>query len=90
MSIVDQLIPEFYEPKRIVIEIRPDAILTTESLSLFTDVRILNADGRQLATDHPTPQATQQQLEAFLSWIESNLAAYENNVGLTRWTTEAE
>ena len=86
MSIVDQLTPEFYRPVRLVVEIAPDAVLTEGSLTFFSDIRILNTDGRQLGNDHPVPQTTPVQIAAFLTWIQSNLAMYETAVGLERYT----
>ena len=89
MSIVDQLMPVYYRPVRLVIEIAPDETLTADSLAFYTDIRILNADGRQLGDDHPVPQTTPAQIEAFLAWAQNNLALYENAIGLERYTEGA-
>ena len=86
MSIVDQLTPVYYRPVRLVVEIAPDTTLTGDSLTFFSDIRILNENGRQLGDDHPTPQTTPAQIAAFLTWVQSNLAAYEAAVGLERYT----
>lgn len=88
MTIVDDLTPVYYRPVRIVIEIKPDGTLTAESLSYYTDVRILNINGQQLGTDHPKPQTTSQQDTAFLSWLLNNLSTYESLIGLTRFIEE--
>ena len=88
MSIVDQLTPVYYRPVRLVVEIAPDAELTGDSLTFFSDIRILNENGRQLGDDHPAPQTTPAQVTAFLTWIQSNLAAYETAVELERYTEE--
>lgn len=89
MSIVDKLTPVYYYPISLVVQIRPDETLTTASLSFHTDIRILNADGQPLGTDHPTPQITPQQLSAFLTWVQTNLTAYQTAIGLQRYTEEA-
>ena len=89
MSIVDRLTPTQYYPISLLVQIRPDATLTTDSLTFHTDIRVLNADGRQLGDDHPAPQTTPAQATAFLNWILSNLAAYETAVGLERHMEEA-
>lgn len=86
MSIVDKLTPTQYYPVSLLVQIRPDATLTTASLTFLTDICILNADGQQLGDDHPTPQTTPTQVTAFLNWILSNLATYETAVGLERYT----
>lgn len=86
MTIVDDLTPITYKPVRIVIEIRPDETLTNDSLSFFTDVKILNANGNVLGTDHPTPNTNETQTTAFRTWLENNLAAYETLIGLSRYT----
>lgn len=86
MTIVDQLTPASYYPVRLVVEIRPDAILTASSLTFHSDIRILNANGQQLGNDHPQPQTTAQQLAAFLAWIQSNLTTYQTAIGLPRFT----
>jgi hypothetical protein len=90
MTIVDQLTPVYYRPMHLVVEIVPDETLTEGSLTFFSDIRILNKDGRQLGDDHPTPQTTPAQLAAFLAWIQSNLATYQTAVGLDRYTEVAE
>lgn len=88
MGIVQDLTPTKYDPFRFVVEIKPDAILTIDSLSLHTDIKILNADNQQLGNDHPNPQITTQQKTAFLNWILNNLTIYETNTGLTRHTQQ--
>lgn len=75
---------------RLVIEIAPDQELTADSLSFHTDIRILNADNQQIGSDHPTPQTTTAQKNAFLTWVLNNLAAYESAIGLIRYTEESE
>jgi len=86
MTIVDNLTPTQYKPLRLIIEIRPDATLTADSLTLKSVFDILNAAGAQVGRDHPTPQATAAQKTAFLNWVNSNLATYEAAVGLARHT----
>lgn len=86
MSIVDDLTPKKYKPVRLVVEIRPDVTLTIDSITLHSDVDILNVNDRALGRDHPTPQTTTAQKNAFLTWIQTNLAAYEAATGLTRYT----
>jgi len=86
MSIVTDLTPTQYYPVRLVVEIKPDVILTAASLSFHTDLQILNADGAQVGNDHPTPPTTAAQRTAFLTWVQNCLAAYEAAVGLTRYT----
>lgn len=84
MSIVQELTPVFYSPMRLVIEIAPDAILTEDSLRFFSDIGILNESGELLDIDHPMPQTTPAQITAFLAWVQANLTAYENTIGLER------
>lgn len=86
MTIVDNLTPTQYKPLRLIIEIRPDATLTADSLTLKSVFDILNADDLQVGRDHPIPQATAAQKTSFLNWILSNLATYESSIGLTRFT----
>ena len=86
MTIVNQLTPKYYRPVRLVVEIAPDATLTEDSLTFFSDIRILNTDGRQLGDDHPAPVTTPAQLAAFLAWIQSNLSTYQTAIGLERYT----
>ena len=86
MTVVDKLTPKFYKPVRLVVEIRPDEELTEDSLTFFSDIRILNVDGRQLGDDHPAPVTTPAQLAAFLAWIQSNLSTYQTAIGLERYT----
>jgi len=86
MTIVDKLTPVYYRPVCLVVEIAPDEELTEDSLTFFSDIRILNIDGRQLGDDHPVPQTTPAQLAAFLAWIQSNLSTYQTAIGLERYT----
>ena len=51
-------------------------------LVLSSDVDVFNAAGKRVGNDHPTPQATQGQLDAFTAWLNTNLAAYEAATGL--------
>jgi len=78
MSIVDQLTPTQYKLQRFAVQVGDGG-----ELSLFSDVAVYNADGRQVGDDHPTPQATAGELAAFAAWIERNLALYETATGLT-------
>lgn len=88
MGIVENLTSTQYKPIRLVVEIKPNAALTTASLTFHTDMAILNDDGEILGKDHPTPQTTTVQETAFLNWILSNLLTYETLTGLTRYTEE--
>lgn len=88
MGIVADLTPTQYKPIRLVIEIKPDETLTIDSITLHSDMDILNEYGHTLGRDHPTPQATSPQLTAFLNWVISNLTTYETLTGLTRYTEE--
>lgn len=88
MGIVANLTPMQYRPIRLVIEIRPDATLTVDSISLHSDMEIMNEFGSALGHDHPTPQTTAAQKTAFLNWVLSNLTTYETLTGLTRYTEE--
>ena len=85
MSIVTDLTPTQYRPISLFVEIKPDETLTVDSLIFHTDIRILNAAGKQLGDDHPTPQASAAQKTAFLNWVLSNLETYETTTGLARY-----
>ena len=88
MTIVDRYAITQYGNVRLTIQIANDEILTVDSIELHADIDVFNADGRHIDTDHPAPQATTAQLEAFLAWINSNLALYESVTGLTQKVDE--
>jgi len=83
MTIVDDLTPTQYRLVRFAVQRDSDG-----GLVLSSDIHVYNAAGRQVGDDHPTPQATSAQLEAFLAWIVSNLATYESTTGLTPLPSE--
>lgn len=78
MTIVDELTPTQYRLKRFAVQVLGDG-----SLSLHSDIAVYNAAGQRVGDDHPTPQATQAELDAFAAWIARNLALYETATGLT-------
>ena len=82
MTIVDDLTPTQYRLLRFAVRIE------NGELALYSDIAVYNAAGKQVGTDHPTPQATAGQLAAFTEWIESNLALYETATGLTELAGE--
>lgn len=86
MGIIANLTPVKYKPIRLVVEIRPDETLTIDSITLHSDMEILNEFDAALGRDHPTPQTTVAQKTAFLNWVLSNLTTYETLTGLTRYT----
>ena len=77
MTIVDRLTPTQYKLRRFAVQVADDG-----GLSLHSDIAVYNATGRQVGVDHPEPQATPAELNAFQAWLERNLAAYEAVTGL--------
>lgn len=91
MTIQEESTPTQYKILNLTVQILADETLTTASIRLFSDIEILSETGRTVTRVHPTPQATPQQLTAFLAWINANLSAFEaNNPGLTRYVEEQE
>ena len=78
MTIVDDLTPTQYKLQRFAVQTNGEG-----ELVLSSDIAVFNAAGQRVGDDHPTPQATPAQLDAFLAWINSNVATYEAATGLT-------
>ncbi len=79
MSFIDDLIPKFYELTRIGIQRENGDVVA------IADMRILNADGRQLITHNPQTTLTTQEKQALAGFVNRELAAFETATGLTEW-----
>ena len=80
MTIVDKHTLTHYWPLEFAVRLDDD-----NRISLHSTLAVFNADGVEMDRDHPTPQATQAQLDAFKAWALSNLQLYENATGLDRY-----
>ena len=79
MTFIDDLVPVYYELTRIGIQRKNgDAVA-------IADMRILNADGRQLITHNPQTTLTTQEKQALVAFVNRELAAFETVTGLTEW-----
>ena len=82
MSIIDDvnaLTPAQYEVLRLAFQQEEGSIVA------HWDVRILNEDGRRLATLHPTSQPDATLRAALVSWYQATKTAFENATGLTEY-----
>ncbi len=79
MSFIDDLIPVYYELTRIGIQRKNGDVVA------IADMRILNADGRQLITHNPSTTLTTQEKQALGEFVNRELAAFETATGLTEW-----
>lgn len=83
MAIVDDinaLIPQHYKVVRVCFQVVPEG-----GLKAFWDVRILNADGRELQVVHPVNQPDAPLRDALIDWYMDSTAAFETATGLTEW-----
>lgn len=83
MAIADDiqaLIPQHYKVVRISFQVVPG-----EGLQAFWDVRILNAQGRELQVVHPVNQPDTPLRDALIDWHVDSTAAFEAATGLTEW-----
>ena len=85
MTIVDELTPTQYWPLEFSVRLNDD-----NTLSLHSNLAVYNVYDEEIGRDHPTPQATQAELDAFKAWALRNLTTYENVTGLTRYVPPEE
>ena len=84
MSIIDDLTPVHFKLMRFGIQ-REEG-----GAALKSDVLILNVNGEQLRTVHPTPTITSQEKQGLKAIIDRNLDAYATATGLTEWVPPEE
>ena len=79
MTFIDDLIPVYYELTRIGIQ------RSNGDVVAIADMKILNAEGRQLITHNPQTTLTTQEKQALGAFVNRELGAFETATGLTEW-----
>ena len=85
MTIIDDLnalTPAQYQVLRVSFEQADDGIMA------LWDVRVYNADDRELAVLHPETQPDATLRQALIAWYQDSKAQLENATGLTEYTPE--
>ena len=79
MGLITNLTPVYYDLTRIGLQ------RTNGDVIAIADMRILNADGKQLDTHNPSTVLTSQEKQMLAAFVNRELAAFEAATGLTEW-----
>lgn len=77
---ITALVPMHYRVVRVCFQVVPGKDLQT-----FWNVRILNADGRELQVVHPVSQPDTPLRDALIDWHADSTTLFKTATGLTEW-----